>query len=121
MDKQQELLKLHKLQKKKSQQKLLDDSQERLKALSSKKFKTCFVFAIVEFEKVFGLELWGHDLPDDKLSDLQRVNRDRWQQVRTSILNKGNTQSRAMVAEMNLHEIKYIGYKMDLIGGKDNE
>lgn len=120
MDKQQELLKLHKLQRKRSQQKLLDDSKERLQGLSNKKFKTCFVFAIVEFEKVFGLELWGHGLPDDQLSELQRANRDRWQQVRTSILNKGNTQSRAMIAEMDLHEIKFIGYKMDLLGGKEN-
>ena len=115
------LLAVQKAQKQQSKSRVLDDSKLRLKALSAKKFKTCFVFAIAEFEKVFGLDLWGHGLPDDKLTDIQRANKERWQNVRTNILNKGNTQARAMEAEFDLHEIKFVGYQMDLIGGKDND
>ena len=121
MTKEQKLHNLRKAQKKTFQAKVLQDSMTRLQDLSTKKFKTCFVYAIAEFENVFGLELWGHGLPEDQLTVLQKANRDRWQQVRTNILNKGNTQSRAMVAEMALHEIKFVGYQMDLTGGRENE
>lgn len=121
MSKEQELHNLRSAQKKTFQAKVLQDSLTRLQDLSTKKFKTCFVYAIAEFENVFGLELWGHGLPEDQLTGVQKANRDRWQQVRTNILNKGNTQSRAMTAEMALHEIRFVGYQMDLIGGKENE
>lgn len=120
MNKEQELYSLRNAQKETFQAKILKDSMIRLKDLSTKKFKTCFVYAIAEFENVFGLELWGHNLPENQLTVLQKANRNRWQQVRTNILNKGNTQSRAMVAEMALHEIKFVGYKMDLTGGKEH-
>lgn len=121
MNKVQELHNLRNAQRQTFQKKVLQDSLTRLQYLSTKKFKTCFVYALAEFENVFGLELWGHGLPKDQLTVLQRANRDRWQQVRTNILNKGNTQSRAMTAEMALHEIRFKGYQMDLIGGKRNE
>jgi len=120
LDKQKELFETRKLDKEKANKKLMENSRERLKTLSTKKFKTSFVFAIAEFEKVFGLDLWGHGLPDDQTSDLQKANKERWSQVRTNILNKGNTQARAMCAELDLHDIKFVGYKMDLAGGNRN-
>lgn len=121
MSKEQELLNLRNAQKDTFRTKILQDSLIRLQGLSTKKFKTCFVYALAEFENVFGLELWGHGLPKNELTVLQKANQDRWQQVRTNILNKGNTQSRAMIAEMDLHEIKFVGYQMDLTGGKEHE
>lgn len=121
MTKQQELHDLRNAQKKTFQVKVLQDSMTRLQDLSIKKFKTCFVYAIAEFENVFGLELWGHGLPEDELTSGQKANKMRWEQVRKNILDKGNTQSRAMVAEMALHEIKFVGYQMDLTGGRTNE
>jgi len=118
-DKEKKLLAINKAQRKYSINKIAEDSKKRLKLLSTKKFKTCFIFAIAEFEKVFGLDLWGHGLPEDQITVLQKANRDRWQQVRTSILNKGNVQARAMESELDLHDIKFVGYKMHLTGGKE--
>lgn len=120
-DHEVKLLAIRKSQKKHTEARIVEESRLRLQALSNKKFKTCFVFAIAEFEKVFGLEVWGHGLPDSELTPQQRANKERWQQVRTSILNKGNTQARAMKAELNLHDVKFVGYKMDLIGGMDHD
>ncbi len=119
MDKQTQLSETRKKYRAITKDKLHQDSKERLKRISSKKFKTCFISAISEFEEVFG-KLWGHGLPDEKLSETQRVNRELWGQIRTNILNKGNTQLRAMEAEIELHDIMFQGYKIEM-GGKDNE
>jgi len=115
-DNETKLLAVQKAQKQRTELRIAEESKARLQTLSNKKFKTCFVFAIAEFEKVFGLELWGHGLPENELTSQQKANRDRWQHVRTNILNKGHTQARGMDAELELHDIKFIGYKMDLIG-----
>lgn len=113
--KEQELAVLRKQQKLDLEKKIAYDSRERLKRTSTKKFKTSFIFPISEFETAFGLELWGHGLPEDQISSIQKANRKRWQQVRTNILNNGNIQRRAMEAEIDLHEVRFIGYQMDLV------
>jgi hypothetical protein len=105
-------------QRKHREERISEDSRDRLKKIAGKKFQTCFVFPLSEFEKTFGLEVWGHGLPDNELTPAQRANKERWDQVRTAILNNGNTQARALDAEIDLHEVKFVGYHMDLVGGK---
>ena len=106
-DKEKELSAIRKQQKIDSENRIAYDSRERLKRTSAKKFRTTFIFSISEFETTFGLEVWGHGLPEEELTATQKANRDRWQQVRTNILNNGNTQLRAMEAEIDLHEVKF--------------
>ena len=96
------------------------DSKDRLKEISKKKFETCFIFCLAEFETTFGRELWGHGLQDNELTEAQLKNRDLWTKLRKDILNKGNTQRRALVAEIDLHNVEFEGYRMNLVGDKEN-
>lgn len=98
-----------------------EDSRERLKRIAAKKVTTGFIFPLAEFEKVFGLQLWGHGLPEEKLTDQQLANRARWEAARIAILNNGNTQVRALRAEMDLHEVRYVGYRMQLFNGRSTD
>lgn len=100
---------------------ITEDSKNRLKKISNKKFNTCFIFALSEFERTFGLELWGHDLPEEKLTDDHKANRILWDVVRKRILDKGNTQSRALGMEIDLHNIEFVGYRIQLKGASDEE
>jgi len=95
-------------------------SKQRLKAIANKKFKTCFIFALAEFEKMFGIDIWGYNLSDDQLTPEQRANRDKWYMVRKNILDKGNIQARALIKEIDLHYIKFEGYNISCGGEKDD-
>ena len=117
--KEEELVVLSKEQKKKHQRRIAQDSKNRFKQIANTKFRTCFIFALAEFEKTFGLELWGYNLSEDNITPTQRVNRTRWEQVRKNILDKGNAQSRALGMEIDLHHIEFEGYHMDF-GGTRN-
>lgn len=119
MSKEKEIFDIRKKLKKESINKRNDNTKLRLKRICEKKFRTCFIAALAEFEKVFGLELWGHGLPCQELTPIQIANKIRWEQTRQAILNKGNTQSRAVSSEIDLHEIKFLGYKMEF-GGFEN-
>jgi len=116
--KEQELAALRKEQRKSSDGRIADDSKERLKRIAAKKFRTCFIAALAEFENVFGMEVWGHQMPEDELTPKQKANRDRWDQVRKNILDKGNAQLRALGMEIDLHQVDFEGYRMTFKGGK---
>lgn len=118
--KEQELSALRKEQKKSSDGRIADDSKMRLKRIAAKKFRTCFIAALAEFENVFGLEVWGHQLPDSELTPQQRANRERWEQVRKNILDKGNAQLRSLGMEIDLHKVNFEGYRMIFTGGKND-
>lgn len=119
-NKEEELSALRKEQKKGSDGRIADDSKTRLKRIAAKKFRTCFIAALAEFENVFGLEVWGHQLPDNELTSQQKANRDRWEQVRKNILDKGNAQLRSLGMEIDLHKVNFEGYRMTFTGGKND-
>lgn len=117
--KEEELAALHREYSAVSKGCVNKDSQDRLKKIAQKKFRTCFIFALAEFENTFGSELWGHNLSDNKLTSEQKTNQIRWNQVRKNILDKGNTQSRALGMEIELHRIEFDGYHLSFGGIKD--
>lgn len=114
-EKEKELAALKQEQIKLHADRIADDSKVRLKGISRTKFNTCFIYALDQFEKTFGL-LWGHGLPEDKLSDDHKANRILWDLVRKKILDKGNTQARALGMEIDLHSVRFTGYQMQLKG-----
>lgn len=118
--KEKELAILQQKQKKIYTGCIAQDSRDRLNKIANKKFRTCFIFALAEFENTFGFELWGHNLPESKINPEQKANRIRWEQVRKNILDKGNTQSRALGMEIDLHNVEFRGYHMNF-GGKTDE
>jgi len=119
MDNQEIFNNLRKLAKAESRENFKYNSKERVKKIAGKKFNTCFIFPISEFENVFG-ELWGHGLLDNQLNDQQKLNRKKWEQIRRNILDKGNLQRRAFESELELYNIEYCGYKADFVGGKND-
>lgn len=119
--KEEELAALRQRQKEAQRGRIAKDSQVRLKKIAHKKFRTCFISALVEFEQTFGIELWGHGLSEDLLTSQQIINKVRWDQVRKRILDKGNTQSRALGMEIDLHRVEFEGYRMDFGGKPDGQ
>ncbi len=119
--KEEELAAMRQRQKEAQRGRIAKDSQIRLKKIAHKKFRTCFIFALAEFEQTFGIELWGHGLSEDLLTPQQIVNRIRWDKVRKRILDKGNTQSRALGMEIDLHRVEFEGYRMDFGGKPDGQ
>ena len=108
--------------KKFTKKRFLQGIKDRLKRIISKKFQTSFIFSIVEFENVFGPELWGYGKSEEELTSAQKMNRQRWNQVRTNILNKGHAQARAVLAEIDLHDFDYSGYHgIFVMEDKDND
>jgi hypothetical protein len=119
--KEEELAKLRHHRKNAHRGRIAKDSRDRLKRIAHKKFRTCFISALAEFEDTFGPCLWGHNLPDEHLTPEQRVNRISWEKVRKNILDKGNAQSRALGMEIDLHSVEFEGYRMDFGGKTDGK
>jgi len=118
--KERELYNLREDNRRRQNSRLSEDSKDRLKKISDKKFRTCFVFAICEFENAFGEQIWGHGLDESQLTEQQKQNREKWAKVRKNILDKGNTQSRALSMEIDLHRVDFMGYRIEF-GGKLND
>lgn len=91
-------------------------NKDRFRSICKKKFQTCFVFPIAEFENVFGQKLMGIGLPESELTDEQKENMAKWNQLRKSILDNGNNQLRATLREIELYDISYIGYRCEFHG-----
>lgn len=119
-DKETQLSQIRQKQKEQSQGRIQKDSSDRFKKIIRKKLTTCFIFSLSEFENVFGQEVWGHGLPEEGLTIKQKANKKRWEQVRKNILNKGNTQARALEAETDLHSVEFQGYWTTFGGDNSN-
>lgn len=119
--KEEELAALRRNNKEMRREYMARDSRDRLKRIAARKFRTCFIASLAEFENTFGLELWGHNLPYDELTSEQKANKIRWEQVRKNILDKGNAQARALGMEIDLHKIEFEGYHINIGGKKDGQ
>lgn len=79
-------------------------SQSRLRANAEKKMKTTFIGCLDSVEKHLGF-LWGHGRADNDLTPDEVEFRLAWDALREEILNKGNSQSRALQAEISEYEV----------------
>jgi hypothetical protein len=84
-------------------------SRNRLEEILSTHIKTVMIGALSDFEKTFG-ELWGHGLSEDKLNENEIHVRELWNEVRTSILDRGNNKIKHMRSELSRHDIKWNRY-----------
>lgn len=120
MNKEQELSNLKKQQKLNNRHQFQDISKQRLKNIIKKKITTTFISALDEFERTFGQKLWGHNLPETELTDEQKENKLKWENVRKNILNRGNNQYRALMSEIELYEIEFCGYEYEMSCNRRN-
>jgi hypothetical protein len=87
-----------------------DKYRERLKKILGKKFDTTMIFPLSQFEMAFGY-LWGHGKPESELTTEEKVNLNKWHQVRNSILNCGNQQKRNCNSELDQYEVIWQRYQ----------
>ena len=120
-EKEKELAALQRIQKDVRSGRIARDSRERLKKIAQKKFRTCFISALSEFESKFGVLLWGHGLSENEITSEQHANRVIWDEIRKNILDKGNAQSRALGMEIDLHHVEFQGYHMQFGGKSDGQ
>jgi len=93
-------------------------SKKRLISNVEKKFKTTMIGALARFEELFG-ELWGNG-QTSPLTDEQEAFLEKWQIVRTEILNNGNNQLRACLDEIAQYTMTWDRYQTKFIVHKDN-
>ncbi len=113
-------LKLNKIDEEKFKKKYESDSKSRLFKITSTKIRTSFIGALSAFEQNFG-ELWGHRLPDSELTEEQLRWKEIWEMCRTSILNNGNHQIRAVENEMSQYLISWNRHQTFLKPKEDKE
>jgi hypothetical protein len=89
-------------------------SGDRLFKIISKKIKTSMVYPLSQFEILFG-DLWGHGLPESELTEVQKENRKKWEECRTSILDNGHRQIRNTRTEINMYDINWKRYTIQLV------
>lgn len=116
MDTIDRLADLRKQQLNESKMNRNEKNKDRFKNICKKKFQTCFIFPLAEFEDAFGEKLLGKGLQEEELTDEQKINRVKWNQLRKNILDKGNGQLRAFLNEIELYDISYKGYKVNFTG-----
>lgn len=88
-------------------QKYLEACRKRLSMIAETKVKTAFIGALDAFEKEFG-DLWGRN--NTRKTDEEQEWYNKWQNVRTNILNNGNNQSRALLNEIANNIIEWNRY-----------
>ena len=93
------------------EEKYRSDSKHRLSKILRKKIETTMIGALSSIEEHFGF-LWSENSPysdEEKASMLDLYNK-----VRSEILDKGNTQSRNVDAELAQYEVKWQKYTMTI-------
>jgi len=79
------------------------DSKERLKKISTKKIQTTMIGALDSIEKHLGF-LWENN------PEL----RETYEIVRQEILDRGNDQIRNLMSELELYDIEWLRYNLQL-------
>ena len=101
--------KINRLAKKIGQEKFQNNSRNRLMDAIKKKFDTTMIGALAAFEEEFG-ELWGDGLGIDQLTLDQLEERERWDRVRSKVLDNGNNQSRSAAEEISHYTVTFNKY-----------
>lgn len=103
-----------------SEENYRQQSKRRLQKIIETKITTTMIGAISAIEQKFGF-LWGQGKPTDELTSKELDMLALKDELRTEILNNGNNQKRAVVAEINQYDIEWKRYHMDLhVKERDN-
>ena len=89
-----------------------EKSKDRLSKNCKKKVQTTMIGALSSIEDYFGF-LWGHK-SDDPLTPDQEKMRQLYEELRSEILDKGNTQIRNIDAELVQYDIKWNRYQYNI-------
>ena len=87
-------------------------SKNRLKKEAKKKIQTTMIGAISSIEKYFGF-LWGEE-SEQELTKNEEYMRDVFEELRTEILDKGNSQIRSMDGEIENYQVTWEKYHINI-------
>lgn len=93
--------------------------KNKLIEIITKKVQTTMIGALASFEKSFG-HLWGLGKFNKELSISQKELKQRWEETRNEILNRGNANIRSIQEELSLYNLKKENYRIDFIIKKPN-
>ena len=91
---------------------LKEKSKDRLAKNCKKKVQTTMIGALSSIEDHLGF-LWGHK-SDEALSEEQEKMRQLYEELRSEILDKGNTQMRNIDAELTQYDINWNRYQYQI-------
>lgn len=100
-------------QKEAKDQQYREKSKKRLGTIIGTKIKTSFIGAISSCENNFGF-LWGHGKNEEELTEEEISMKEIWEEIRTEILDNGNTQLRAASNEIGNYSITWDRYSIGL-------
>ena len=106
MDDFDEMLKVSLERKRLKEEGLKDVSKNKLYQVSKKKILTTMIGALDSIEKNFGF-LWSDS---ENMTSQQKQMRSIYDQIRSEILDKGNTQIRNLEAEFSNYDIVFKKY-----------
>lgn len=86
-------------------------SKTRLKKEIKKRIQTTMIGSLSSIEKYFGF-LWGEE--SDSPTEREEQMREIFEEMRTEILDKGNTQIRNADAEIETYDITWNKYHINL-------
>lgn len=87
-------------------------AQEKLRSQLDKSLRTTMIGAVASVEKHFGY-LWGHD-SDHELTPQELEFKELFENLRTEILDKGNSQIRGLIPIINGFEISKKTYHYNI-------
>ena len=93
-----------------NKERLKKTSKDRLRKVIETKLRNTMIGEIAKVEHFLGKD-WGHGLEEKDCSDDQLDKYEVWQQCRDEMLNLGNSQIRAALAELDLYEVEWKGYQ----------
>ncbi len=115
MDEHEELKRIYDEARKKNEENYKNNSKTRLTKNMARKFQTTMIGALAKFEEEFG-DLWGQNC--DSMTDEEQYWHDKWQFVRTAVLNNGNNQLRAALDEISQYTLTWNRYRTEFIISK---
>lgn len=92
-------------------EKFKNESKNRLSSIIRKKIQTTMIGSLSSIEEHFGF-LWAEDGPYNE--EQKGAMLDVFNKVRSEILDKGNSQSRNVDAELAQYDVKWLRYSMTM-------
>ena len=99
--------------------KLRKQSKDRVRKMVETRLRTTMIGAISKVEAFLG-DKWGHGLKEEQCNPDQLDFYDVWEQCRDEILNVGNKQIRAALADLDSYDVeckdlkeRRINFKVD--------
>ena len=112
MDKYNQMLKMSLDLKKKRDDKYKEISSDRLFNVAKKKVQTTMIGALSTLEEHFGF-LWGFEQSEDLTPEQQHM-KTIFEEARSKILDRGNTQIRNLESEFVNYEITWKKHSISL-------